>query len=122
VHDREEIPQGHAFLTARLLLFPTSREVIRTCLRCDSVTDVLISVECNGHWLTEMPHALYPHQWPEARGAGTIDGASRATASQEALTASDDGKSNDTPEISDGAEALEVVSLLEQDLSEVERE
>lgn len=45
-----------------------------------------------------------------------------STASQEALTASDGGKSNDTPELSDGAEALEVVSLLEQDLSEVERE
>ena len=69
-----------------------------------------------------MLQALDPHQWPEARDAGTIDGASIATASQEALTASDGGKSNDTPEISDGAEALEVVSLLEQDLSEVERE
>jgi hypothetical protein len=60
-----EIPQGHALLMARLLLFPTSREMIRTCLRCDSVTDVLTSSECNGHWLTEMP-ALDPHQWPEA--------------------------------------------------------
>lgn len=78
--------------------------MIRTCLRCDSVTDVLISVECNGHWLTEMPHALYPHQWPEARGASVIEGAPRATASQETLTASDGGKSDDAAEISEFGE------------------
>ncbi len=104
VHDREVIPQGQALLTARLLLSPTSREVIRTCLRCDSITDVLISVECHGHWPTEMLQALDPHQWPEARDAGTIDGASIATASQEALTASVGGKSDDAAELSEFGE------------------
>jgi len=88
---------------ARLLLFPTSREMIRTCLRCDSVTDVLTSSECNGHWLTEMPRAR-PASVAGGRDAGTIDGASIATASQEALTASDGGKSDDAAELSEFGE------------------